>query len=75
MIPQIHKQLAYRPFRPFLIETSGGTLARVSRPEAIYFPPDTRYLVVFEGPLASFIDFRDIRSLLVEQPPIPLEET
>jgi hypothetical protein len=25
MIEQIHKKMAYRPFRPFLIETSGGT--------------------------------------------------
>lgn len=74
MITQIHQQAAYRPFRPFLIETSGGTLVRVSRPEWIYFPPDTGHLVVFEGAAASFIDFRDVRSVLIEQPPLRLPE-
>lgn len=72
MIEQIHKQIAYRPFRPFLIETSGGTLIRVARPEWIYFPPDTGHFVVFEGSAASYISFRDVRSVLIEQPPLPL---
>jgi hypothetical protein len=74
MIDQIHKQVAFRPFRPFLIETSGGTLIRVSRPEWIYFPPETGHFVVFEGPAASYIDFRDVRSILVEQRPTRVEE-
>jgi hypothetical protein len=71
MIEQIHKQIAFRPFRPFLIETSGGTLVRGSRPEWIYFPPETGHFVVFEGSGASYIDFRDVRSVLIEQPPVP----
>jgi hypothetical protein len=74
MIEQIHKQVAYRPFRPFLIETSGGTLVRVSRPEWIYFPPDTGHFMVFEGNGAAYIDFRDVRSILIEQRPMPLNE-
>jgi hypothetical protein len=74
MIEQIYKQAAYRPFRPFLIETSGGTLVRVSRPEWIYFPPETGHLVVFEGAAASLIAFRDVRNVLIEQPPITLQE-
>jgi hypothetical protein len=65
-IEQIHKQVSFRPFRPFLIETSGGTIVRVSRPEWIYFPPETGHLVVFEGSAASYIDFRDVRSVLIE---------
>lgn len=73
MIEQIHKQIAYRPFRPFLIETSGGTLVRVSRPDWIYFPPETGHLIVFEGGASSYIAFRDIHSLLIEQPPTPIE--
>jgi hypothetical protein len=68
MIDQIYKQVAFRPFRPFLIETSGGTLVRVSRPDWIYFPPETGHFVVFEGAAASYISFRDVRSVLVEQP-------
>ena len=52
MIEQIHKQLAYRPFRPFLVETSGGTLIRVSRPDWVYFPPETGHFVIFEGSAA-----------------------
>ena len=75
MIEQIHKQIAYRPFRPFLIETSGGTLVRVARPEWIYFPPDTGHLIVYEGGGAAFVAFRDVRSVLVEQPPIAVKET
>ena len=73
-LEQIHQQVAYRPFRPFFIETSGGTLVRVARSDWIYFPPNTGHLVVFEGAAASFIDFRDIRSVLIEQPPVRLEE-
>lgn len=73
MIEQIHKQIAFRPFRPFLIETSGGTLVRVSRPEWIYFPPATEHLVVFEGSAGSYIAFSDIHSVFIESPPIPLE--
>jgi len=73
MIEQIHKQLAYRPFRPFLVETSGGTLIRVSRPDWVYFPPETGHLVIFEGSGASYINFRDVRSVLVEQLPIPAD--
>jgi hypothetical protein len=72
MIEQIHKQAALRPFRPFQIETSGGTLIRVSRPEWIYFPPETGHFVVFEGAVGSYISFRDVRSVLVEQPPVPV---
>lgn len=74
MIDQIHKQVSYRPFRAFLIETSGGTLVRVSRPDWIFFPPETGHFVVFEGAAASFISFRDVRSVLIEQPPIRLTE-
>lgn len=74
MIEQIHKQMAMRPFRPFLIETSGGTLVRVSRPEWIYFPPETGHFVVFEGAAASYIAYRDVRSVLIEQPPVRLAE-
>ena len=74
MIEQIHKQLAYRPFRPFLVETSGGTLIRVSRPDWVYFPPETGHFVIFEGSGASYINFRDVRSVLVEQPPIPVSD-
>ena len=74
MIEQIHKQVAYRPFRPFHIETSGGTLVRVTRPEWIYFPPDTGHFVIFEGSAASYIDFRDVRSVLVDHPSIPANE-
>ena len=74
MIEQIHKQVAFRPFRPFLIETSGGTLVRVSRPEWIYFPPDTGHFVVFEGSAASYINYRDVRSVLIEQPPVAANE-
>lgn len=72
MIEQIYKQMSYKPFRPFLIETSGGTLVRVSRADWIYFPPDTGHFVVFEGSAGSYIAFRDVRSVLVEQPPIPI---
>ena len=75
MIELIHKQTVYKPFRPFLIETSGGTLVRVARPEWIYFPPDVGYLAVFEGAATSLIDFRGIRSVLIEQPPVPVKET
>jgi hypothetical protein len=75
MLEQIHKQTAFKPFRPFFIETSGGTLIRVSRPEWIFFPPETGNFVVFEGAAASYIDFRDVRSVLVEQPPGPPEDT
>jgi hypothetical protein len=73
MIEQIHKQIAYRPFRTFLIETSGGTLVRVARPEWIYFPPDTGHFVIFEGAAASYIALRDVRSVLIEQPPLPIK--
>ena len=74
MIEQIYKQVAYRPFRPLLIETSGVTLVRVSRPEWIYFPPDTGHFVVFEGSAASYIAFRDVHSILIEQPPVAASE-
>lgn len=74
MIEQIHKQIRYSPFRPFFIETSGGTLVRVSRPEWIYFPPETGHFVVFEGSAASYINFRDVRSVLIEQPPVKANE-
>ncbi len=46
---------------------------RVSRPEWIYFPPETGHFVIFEGAAASYIDFRDVRSVLVDQPPSRLE--
>jgi hypothetical protein len=75
MLEQVYKQAKYLPFRPFFIETSGGTLVRVSRPEWIFFPPDTGCFVVFEGAAASYIDFRDVRSVLVEQPPSDLENS
>ena len=74
MIEQIHKQVANRPFRAFFIETSGGALVRVSRPEWIYFPPESGHLIVHEGGGAAFIAFRDVRSVLVEQPPVPVSE-
>jgi hypothetical protein len=74
MIEQIHKQMAYRPFRPFYIETSGGTVVRVSRPEWIYFPPATNHFVVFEGSAGSYIAFSEVRSVLIEQPPVRLTE-
>lgn len=68
----LRKQVALRPFRPFQIETSGGTPIRVSRPEWIYFPPETGHFVVFEGAVGSYISFHDVRSVLVEQPPVPV---
>jgi hypothetical protein len=74
MIEQIYQQTTYRPFRPFFIETSGGTLVRVSRPEWIFFPPESGHLIVYQGGSAAFIAFRDIRNVLVEQPPIPVKE-
>jgi len=74
MIDQVKAQLEHKPFRPFFIETSGGNLIRVSRPEWVYFPPETGYFVVFEGGAASYLAFRDVRTVLVEQPPIPVTE-
>ena len=74
MIEHVYKQAAYRPIRPFQIETSGGTLVRVTRPEWIFFPPETGHLIVYEGGSAAFVAFRDIRSVLVEQPPVPIED-
>lgn len=43
---------------------------RLSRPDWIYFPPETGHFVIFEGAAASYIDFRDVRGVLIEQPPI-----
>jgi hypothetical protein len=67
MVEQFHKQAAMCPFRPFLIETTGGTLVRVSRPDWGDFPPETAYFLVWEGGATSSIAVGDVRSVLLEK--------
>jgi hypothetical protein len=40
-IDSVRSRLAYRPFRPFWLETVGGTRIRVVKPEWFHEVPDS----------------------------------
>ena len=70
---KIHQQLAVRPFRPFWIHTKAGTQIRVGKPEW-YWEPEGGHgeFVVFDTRGCSFLNYRDVTSMIiVEVPPPP----
>ena len=44
-IAEVKKQLAYRPFRPFDLQTVGGTRVHVEKPEWFHEVPDGPLLI------------------------------
>jgi hypothetical protein len=49
MPPKLKQLLEQRPFRPFALETVGGTRISVKRPDWFFSPPGTDDFVVFHS--------------------------
>jgi hypothetical protein len=61
---QIEELTAMRPFRPFAVETNGGSKYVVQSPDHVKLPPaDATLAVVFHDGLISFFAEEDIKSL------------
>jgi hypothetical protein len=61
---QIEEFTAMRPFRPFAVETNGGSKYVVQSPNHIKLPPaDASLAVVFHDGLISLFAEDDIKSL------------
>jgi hypothetical protein len=62
---QIEELTAMRPFRPFAVETRGGSKYVVQSPDHIKLPPaDASLAVVFHDDVISFFAEDDIASIL-----------
>jgi hypothetical protein len=62
---QIEELTTMRPFRPFTVETKGGTKYVVQSPDHIKLPPaDATLAVVFHDGLISFFAEGDIAKIL-----------
>ena len=72
-LAQLRQQLAYRPFRPFWIETVGGTRIRVTRPEwFVEVPGQLGKFIVFNEELVTISNYSDLTDLIqVESPTQP----
>ena len=62
---QIRKQIEQHPFRPFAIETNGGTVIQVNRPEDIQMSPHPPHLVVVFNADGTFyvVDPKEVSSI------------
>ena len=72
-LAQLRQQLAHRPFRPFWIETVGGTRIRVTRPEwFVEVPGQLSKFIVFNEELVTISNYSDLTDLIqVESPTQP----
>jgi hypothetical protein len=60
---QIEELTAMRPFRPFAVETNGGSRYIVQSPDHLKLPPaDASLVVIFHDGLISFFTEEDIAS-------------
>jgi hypothetical protein len=74
-LAQLKKQLAMRPFRPFWLETSGGTRIRVSRPDwFIEVPERWGTFIVFGEGFVSHSHYADLTELIEVEDPRPKEQ-
>lgn len=69
-IQNVKTQLAYKPFRPFWLETIGGTRIRVERAEWFYEVPHTLGKLFISDSEGSFITYWSdlIETIDVETP-------
>jgi hypothetical protein len=64
---QIEELTVMRPFRPFAVETNGGSRYVVQSPDHIKLPPaDASLAVVFHDGLISFFAEEDIKTFAPE---------
>lgn len=63
VIDQIKAQLEHKPFRPFIVEPSGGNLIPVERAEWVVFPPDLDQIVIFTRTAAWHFALGDIKGV------------
>jgi hypothetical protein len=68
VIEQIKVQLETKPFRAFVVESSGGNLIPVSRPEWVFFPPGLNQVVIFTDQGAWHFGLDDIKGVGVDHP-------
>ena len=68
LIEQIKIQLQTKPFRAFVVESSGGNLIPVSRPEWVFFPRGLNRLVIFTDQGAWHFELDQIKSVAVDHP-------
>jgi hypothetical protein len=75
-LTQLKKQLAMRPFRPFWLETSGGTRIRVGRPDWFIEVPERwgTFIVCGEG-YVSHAHYGDLTDLIEVEDPRPKEQS
>ena len=70
-LQQLHQQLAYRPFRPFLLETVAGSRIEVLRPDWFVEVPSgdgrTERFVVFHEGFVTLGHFSDLTDLIQAQ--------
>jgi hypothetical protein len=66
VIDQIRARLEQKPFRPFIVESSGGNLIPVERPDWVFFPPDLDQIVIFTTRAAWHFSLGDIKGVGVE---------
>ena len=69
VIEQIKVQLETKPFRAFVVDSSGGNLIPVSRPEWVFFPPGLNQVVIFTDRGAWHFGLDDIKGVGVDHPP------
>jgi hypothetical protein len=70
-IPKIHDLLATKPFRPFWIETSGGTHIFIEKAEWYYEPPGKDGEFVVFGEHTHLLNHRDVLdTVTVQNPPV-----
>jgi hypothetical protein len=71
-IDNVHKQLAYKPFRPFWLETVGGTRIQVARAEWFHEVPDLGALVISDYTGVTITYWHDLTETIeVEGPAYP----
>jgi hypothetical protein len=68
-LANLRQQLAYRPFRPFWLETIAGTRIRVLRAEWFVEVPSRTSFVVFDEGFVTVGRFSELTELVqIEQP-------
>lgn len=65
----VYKQLAYRPFRVFWLETLGGTAIRVARPEWFHEMPQGPLIINDEAGAVTLTWWTDLNDTIrIETP-------
>lgn len=68
MTERIEQLLKTRPFRPFVLETIGGTHINVDKPEWFFEPPGSGEFVVFGNGAYWICSYQDLTDNILVLP-------